>query len=63
MSWEEYLTYLSSRWANRFTLKAAQAEDGQLEMEEKEPLLQWWFGLIPFSVKMAFNGRLRRFPR
>lgn len=58
MSFREWIEYLLERFL--WYLETPRAERKELKRQHREPWGYRWFGLIPFSVKMAWNQHKAR---
>ncbi|MGA8941898.1 MAG: YqzE family protein [Thermoactinomyces sp.] len=57
MSFEEWITYMLQRFVRY--VETPRSERKKLKQSRKEPWSIRWFGLVPFSMKMAFSRQRR----
>ncbi|HEY4554782.1 MAG TPA: YqzE family protein [Bacillaceae bacterium] len=58
MSTQEYVKYLTQTILRQMELPKAERKQMKLERRlSRPPILDRWFGLVPFSLKMAFKRR------
>ncbi|MBA4603458.1 YqzE family protein [Thermoactinomyces mirandus] len=57
MSFKDWITYLLQRFL--WYVETPRSERKELKRSQKEPWSTRWFGLVPFSMKMALNRQRR----
>lgn len=58
MSFKDWVRYLLERWL--WYVETPKHERKELRQMRKEPWSVKWFGMIPFSMKMAVNQQRSR---